>query len=40
MTRIAVWFAGFYTIATLSLGAAIYVIGESALREPLKVKAP
>lgn len=35
MTRIAVWFAGFYTIATLSLGAAIYVIGESALREQL-----
>ncbi|HUD91397.1 HAMP domain-containing protein [Sphingobium sp.] len=35
ITRIAGWFVVFYTIATLGLGAAIYVIGESALREQL-----
>jgi signal transduction histidine kinase len=35
ITRIAGWFVVFYTIATLGLGAGIYVIGESALREQL-----
>ncbi|MFK4870462.1 ATP-binding protein [Novosphingobium sp. ZW T3_23] len=35
ITRIAGWFVVFYTIATLGLGATIYVIGERALREQL-----
>lgn len=35
ITRIAGWFVVFYTIATLGLGAAIYLIGEGALREQL-----
>ncbi|PNU02290.1 hypothetical protein A8V01_10360 [Novosphingobium guangzhouense] len=35
ITRIAGWFVVFYTIATLALGAAIYVIGEGALREQM-----
>lgn len=35
ITRIAGWFVVFYTIATLGLGATIYIIGESALREQL-----
>jgi signal transduction histidine kinase len=35
ITRIAGWFVVFYTMATLGLGAAIYVIGERALREQL-----
>ncbi|EAT10353.1 HAMP domain-containing histidine kinase [Sphingobium sp. 10 DY56-G10] len=35
ITRIAASFVIFYTIATLALGAAIFVIGENALREQL-----